>query len=312
MKLSEAIALYIAKRQAAGEKYHSPARVLRALSRSYGEVELASLTPDQVSSFLAGPRTGPATWRNKYGTLRVFFEHWRLREELHTVPLPPPAPKYTTSFVPYIYSVSELRLLLAAVPRSQQRDACLMSASMFRTLLLLLYGTGMRIGETLRLRGGDVDLGAGVITIRGTKFYKSRLVPLGPDVQAHLRSYLAMPGRVDRNDQPLFQSRLHQAVRCQVVEVGFRRLCNLAGVRREEASPYQPRIHDLRHTFAVHRLTEWYRRGADVQFLLPSLSIYLGHVELHSTQRYLTMTPELLGEANRRFERYVCGGGDER
>ncbi|AXC15594.1 Mobile element protein [Acidisarcina polymorpha] len=311
MNLAESITLYITKRQAAGEKYYSPARVLRALSRSHGEIELASLTSDQVSCFLAGPRTGPATWRNKYGTLRVFFEHWLLREELHTVPLPPPAPKYTSSFVPYIYSVSELRLLLAAVPRCQQRDACLMSAPMFRTLLLLLYGTGMRIGEVLRLRGDDVDLGAGVITVRGTKFYKSRLVPLGPHVQAHLRSYLALPGRIDRNHQPLFQSRLHKAVRCQVVEIGFRRLCNLAGVRREDASLYQPRIHDLRHTFAVHRLTEWYQNGADVQLLLPVLSIYLGHVELHSTQRYLTMTPELLGEANRRFERYVCGGGDE-
>src|SRR5271154_3469132 len=142
MKLSAAIDLYIAKRQAMGEKFYSPAAVLRALSRSHGEIELASLTADQASSFLTGPRTGPATWRHKYGTLRVFFEHWRLREELHTVPLPPPAPKYTTSFVPYIYSVSELRMLLAAVPCSQQRVACLMSASMFRTLLLLLYGTG--------------------------------------------------------------------------------------------------------------------------------------------------------------------------
>ncbi len=312
MKLAESITLYIAKRQAAGEKYYSPARVLRALSRSYGEVELASLTSDQVSCFLAGPRTGPATWRNKYGTLRVFFEHWRSREELHTVPLPPPAPKYTSSFVPYIYSVSELRLLLAAVPRCQQSEMCLMSAAVFRTLLLLLYGTGMRIGETLRLCVADVDLSGSVITVRGTKFYKSRLVPLGPDVQAQLRTHLAMPGRVDRSDQPLFQSRLRKVIRREVVEIRFRLLCNLAGVHREESSPYQPRVHDLRHTFAVHRLTEWYRKGADVQALLPALSTYLGHVELHSTQRYLTMTPELLDEANRRFERYVCGGGDER
>ena len=132
-----------------------------------------------------------------------------------------------------------------------------------------------------------------------------------PDVHAHLRAYLALPGRVDRDDEPLFQSRLHKQVPRQVVEKRFRILCNLAGVRREESSPYQPRIHDLRHTFAVHRLTEWYRKGDDAQALLPALSTYLGHVELHSTQRYLTMTPELLGEANRRFERYVCGGGDE-
>ena len=305
MKLSEAIALYIAKRQATGEKYHSPVRALRALSRSYGEVELASLTSDQVSCFLAGPRTGPATWRNKYGMLRVFFEHWRLREELHAIPLPPPAPKYTTSFVPYIYSVSELRMLLAAVPSCQQRDACLMSASMFRTLLLLLYGTGMRVGETLRLLGGDVDRGAGVITVRGTKFYKSRLVPLGPHVQAQLRSYLAMPGRSDRNDQPLFQSRLHKAVPRQVVEVGFRRLCNLAGVRREEASPYQPRVHDLRHTFAVHRLTAWANAGADIHAKLPLLSAYLGHQNIIGTEVYLKATPHLLNLASGRFEQHM-------
>jgi integrase len=244
--------------------------------------------------------------------LRVFFEHWRVREELRVAPLPPPAPKYTTSFVPYIYSVSELRLLLAAVPCCQRRDECLMSASTFRALLLLLYGTGMRIGEALRLRGGDADLVHGILTVRGTKFYKSRLVPLGANVHEHLRAYLASAGRVDRNDEPLFQSRLHRQVPRQVVETRFRILCNLAGVRREESSPYQPRIHDLRHTFTVHRLTAWYRKGDDVQALLPALSTYLGHVELHSTQRYLTMTPELLGEANRRFERYVCGGGDER
>jgi site-specific recombinase XerD len=188
----------------------------------------------------------------------------------------------------------------------------MMSASTFRVLLLLLYGTGMRIGEALRLHIGDVDLDDGVITIRGTKFYKSRLVPLGSDVHAQLRSYVAMPGRLDRNDHPLFQSRLRRAVQRQTVENSFQRLRSLAGIQREGPSVYQPRIHDLRHTFAVHRLTEWYRNGADVQAILPALSTYLGHVELHSTQRYLTMTPELLGEANRRFERYVCGGGDER
>ena len=116
MKLSAAIDLYIAKRQAMGEKFYSPATVLRALSRSHGEIELSSLTPDQMSSFLSGPRTGPATWRHKYGTLRVFFEHWRVREELRVAPLPPPAPKYTTSFVPYIYSV--LRVAAVAGRRS--------------------------------------------------------------------------------------------------------------------------------------------------------------------------------------------------
>jgi len=87
----------------------------------------------------------------------------------------------------------------------------------------------------------------------------------------------------------------------------FRRLCILAGVRRSDTSSRQPRLHDLRHTFAVHRLTEWYKTGANVQLLLPALSTYLGHIDLRSTQCYLTMTPELLAEANHRFQDYVDG-----
>ena len=312
MKLAEAIDLYIAKRQAVGEKFYSPSAVLRAFSRCYENRTLVSITPNHVQEFLAGPRTGPATRRNKYGILQVFFKHWLLREELHTIPMPPVPPKHTSTFVPYIYSRSELKQLLDAVPCCQQHGTCLMSEVTFRTLLLFLYGTGMRIGEALRLRLTDVDLGAGVVSVRGTKFYKSRLVPLGHDVHALLRKYLALPGRCNQNDPPLFQSRKRTAIRLGAVEDSFQRLRQLASVRRDDASPYQPRIHDLRHTFAVHRLTEWYRNGDDVQSLLPALSTYLGHVELHSTQRYLTMTPELLGEANLRFERYVCGGNDER
>ena len=98
----------------------------------------------------------------------------------------------------------------------------------------------------------------------------------------------------------------------QVVTAGFARLRRIAGVERHDGSYFQPRLHDLRHTFAVHRVTEWYRQGADVQRLLPALSTYLGHVNLSGTQRYLTMTPELLQQANDRFERYLCGGVDER
>jgi integrase len=222
--------------------------------------------------------------------------------------MPPTAPKYTPSFVPYIYSRRELRQLLEAVPRCQRNVECRISATTLRTLLLILYGTGMRVGEALRLRLVDVDLDNSVITIRGTKFYKSRLVPLGRDVVRLLREYLAAPGRWNQHYQPVFQSRLKNAIGHKLVETAFRRLCGLAGVRRSDASSHQPRLHDLRHTFAVHRLTEWYRKGADVQPLLPALSTYLGHVDLRSTQCYLTMTPELLAEANRRFQDYVYGG----
>ena len=311
MRLAAAINLYVLHRQATGEKFQSPFVALRAFSRRYGTKPLSAITPVDVKQFLDDPHTGPATWRRKYGTLGDFFTYWRCRGEMNTVPMPLATPKYTPTFVPYIYSRQELRLLLDAVPRCQRRAACRTSVYTLRTLLLLLYGTGMRAGEALRLRLADLDLENGVITIRGTKFYKSRLVPLGADVVHILRKYLATPGRWNQHYRPLFQSRLHKRLGHSTVDANFRRLCILAGVRRSDASSRQPRLHDLRHTFAVHRLTEWYRTGANVQLLLPALSTYLGHIDLRSTQCYLTMTPELLAEANRRFQNWVYGGHHE-
>lgn len=311
MKLVAAIDRYILHRRTTGQKFESPAVALRAFSRRYSDRSLRGVTPTEVKQFLDVPQTGPATWRRKYGALRDFFVYWRCREKLKTVPMPPAGPKFTQTFVPYIYPRREIQLLLEAVPRCQRNVECRISAITLRTLLLLLYGTGMRVGEALRLRLADVDLDNSVITVRGTKFYKSRLVPLGRDVVRLLRNYLATPGRCNQHYQPLLQSRQQKPLGHSQLNFTFRRLRSLAGVRRSDTSSHQPRLHDLRHTFAVHRLTEWYRAGADVQTLLPALSTYLGHVDLHSTQCYLTMTPELLAEANRRFQDYVYGGRHE-
>ena len=311
MKLAVAVEMYVLHRRATGQKFESPSVALRAFCRRYGKMWLQAITSTEVKQFLDVPQTGPAAWRRKYAVLRDFFEYLRCRGKLKTVPMPLAAPKHTQTFVPYIYSRRELRLLLDAVPRCQQHASCRTSAITLRTLLLFLYGTGMRVGEALRLRLADVDLDYGVITIRGTKFYKSRLVPLGSDVVVVLRKYLATPERWNQHCRPFFQSRQHKRLGHSTVDANFRRLCFLAGVRRSDASSRQPRIHDLRHTFAVHRLTEWYRTGANVQVLLPALSTYLGHVDLHSTQCYLTMAPELLAESNRRFQDYAYGGRNE-
>lgn len=311
MTLAAAVDVYLRHRRAMGQKFDGPSVALRAFSRRYGNRSLQGITSSEVKQFLDDPQTGPAAWRRKYGVLRDFFEHWRCRGKVNAVPMPLAAPKYTQTFVPYIYSRRELRLLLEAVLRCQRRSTCRTSEITLRTLLLFLYGTGMRTGEALRLCLGDVDLDRAVITIRGTKFYKSRLVPLGADLVHVLRQYLATPGRWNQHYRPLFQSRQHKRLGHSTVDANFRRLCILAGVGRSDTNSRQPRLHDLRHTFAVHRLTEWYKTGANVQLLLPALSTYLGHIDLRSTQCYLTMTPELLAEANRRFHDYVCGGHHE-
>ena len=147
-------------------------------------------------------------------------------------------------------------------------------------LLLLLYGAGLRRGEAQRLTMADVDLRNAVLTIRDTKFYKNRLVPAGPDLAKALRRYAA-----DRSKRPLpnglasafLANRDGSPLKTTTIDNAFRKLLRTAGVQPTDATCRTPSPHVLRHAFATHRLTEWYRAGADVQRLLPALSAFLGH-----------------------------------
>jgi site-specific recombinase XerD len=149
-----------------------------------------------------------------------------------------------------------------------------------------------------------------LLTIRDSKFFKSRLVPIGPDLTKVLGDYdrwrtATHPSA--KAESPFFVTRRGTAIQRWNVQDAFERLREYAGVRRSDGGRHQPRLHDFRHTFAVHRLTDWYRQGADVQRLVYHLSVYLGHARLAHTQVYLTMTPELLQQAGTRFERYARG-----
>jgi integrase/recombinase XerD len=158
---------------------------------------------------------------------------------------------------------------------------------------------------------GEVDLSEAVLLIRESKFYKSRLVPIGPHLQQAMRQFAevrreaghsAMPGA------PFFIGRKGDKLAIHTVQHSFRQLREYARIRREDGARYQPRLHDLRHAFCVNRLVSAYETGANVTQLLPKLSTYLGHINLSSTQKYLTMTPALLQQACGRFERYAMGG----
>ncbi len=157
----------------------------------------------------------------------------------------------------------------------------------------------------------DVDLANAVLTIRAAKFYKSRLVPVGPQLAAVLASHLSRRRRARLVDGPnalLLANRDGTQLASSTVQDAFDTLRCVAGVHRAAGGRTIPRLHDLRHSFAVHRLTSWYRQGADVQRLLPVLSTYLGHADLEGTKVYLSMTPELLEQASLRFARYAEGG----
>jgi site-specific recombinase XerD len=222
--------------------------------------------------------------------------------------LPTIEPVYPPTRQPYIYTTSQIQDLLAATPqlahhRVPIRPECA------RALLLLLYGTGIRIGEALSLSLQDVDIDDALITVRDSKFFKSRLVPIGGKLTKYLAEYVDVRRRVlptpGGESSAFFANRTGRCWSRTWVEALFRRLCLAAGIGRDCPQNRQPRIHDLRHTMVQHRLLAWYRTGADVQRLLPQLATYLGHVDITSTQHYLPMTPELLHEANIRFQAYA-------
>jgi integrase/recombinase XerD len=306
MNLQQLIERYIAYRQSLGAQFRADACMLRVFGRSVGShAEVGDVRPAQVSTFLAGH--GPITryWFAKYDALSGFYRYAVSRGYVTTSPLPTQLPKRPPSFVPYIYSRDELRRLLAAAAVYQ---GCVVEATTIHTLVLLLYGAGLRLCEAINLDRADVDADHAVLTIRQTKFDKTRLVPFGSQLGSELARYAARGPKRAALEVPFFITPTGARLKKRTVQGCFRRICAQAGIRRSDARRFQPRLHDLRHTFAVHRLTSWYQQGADVQRLLPQLSTYLGHTSLSCTQVYLSMTPELLQEASARFERYAKEG----
>jgi site-specific recombinase XerD len=296
-----------------GERFQTNASMLRSFSRALGSVaDVADVRVEQVNTFLAG--TGPVTrtWHEKHNALLGFYRYAVSRGYATTMPLPAIVPKRPPPFVPYIYAREELRRLLDATDSCQGRPGGIEPITL-RTVVLLLYATALRVREVIHLNRADVDLNSAVLTVRQTKFFKDRLVPFGEQLTPVLVRYAHRTGTgraAHPDEMPFFTTRTGGRLEAHTLQESFQRLRARAEVRRTDGTRYQPRLHDLRHTFAVHRLTSWYRQGADVQQLLPQLSVYLGHAHLASTQVYLSMTPELLQEANQRFERYAGKEGD--
>lgn len=307
MKLAELVTAYITVKRAAGMRFHSEVGVLKAFCRAMGPIEITEVTPQKVQVFLDGQ--GPLTtwWRQKYTILSGFYRFARNRGYVQVSPLPMTVPKYPPPMTPYIYSVAELRRLLEATACLQTPMSPL-QATTFHTLLLLLYGTAMRVSEALALSLADVNLDEALLTIRDTKFYKSRWVPIGPKLTLALATYAAKRRRLPLphgETSAFLVTRTGHRLSYEHTNRLFGRVRRHAHVTRDAQARYQPRLHDLRHTAIVHRVVAWYHAERDVgQWLLP-LSTYVGHAEIKSTQRYLSMTPELLSAASQRFERYA-------
>jgi integrase/recombinase XerD len=204
---------------------------------------------------------------------------------------------------PYIYTLDEVQHLLMAARGYPSPRVPLRPLTLY-TSVLMAYCTGLRLGELVRLTVGDLDRAEAILTIRETKFFKTRRLPLPPTVMTglqeylHARAYAQAP--VERSAPLLWND--HKGQGYQVVTLGHLliEVIRRAGLK-PAASRVGPRFHDLRHTFVVHRMLAWYRAGINPQERLPYLATYLGHKDVYSTLVYLTITQDLLQEANARF-----------
>ncbi len=273
-------------------------------------INIRSVTEDMINNFLYGSLQAITSgWFIKHTALLGFYQYALTRGYVNEIPLPRILPKRPASFIPYIYSKEELKSLFDTA-LTYQRNKSYVQPYSVRIILILTYVLGLRLHETLAIKLDDIDMNNFVITIRQSKFYKSRLVPFNKQMCKVIKGYLDWRGSQQypqNRNATLFIGRNNNKFNIDTMRGIFERIRTKAHIKRTDHTTYQPRIHDLRHTFAVNRLTSWYQENKNVQQLLPILSTYLGHTHLAHTTVYLTMTNDLLQEASNRFEKYVTG-----
>jgi integrase len=302
---------FVAHRRAVGRKYISEEHELRLLVRfaeTGGIRGLDQLTAASLETFLASrPRCRPRSFNHLLGVIRCFLDWAVVQESLSVSPLEVRRRRVTASRIPFIFDVVQARRLLLAAASLPDNSRARQRGPTYRVIFALCYGLGLRAGEACGLRLGDVQADRNLLVVRGGKFGKSRLVPHGPRTAKLVGAQVERRRAADPESDataPLFtfdgRRCLHPGTASQVFHSLVRtlRLTIPDGV-----SP--PRLHDLRHSFAVGCLLRWYRDGSDPASMLNQLSTFMGHVDPTSTAVYLTITPGLLSQANHRFEAFA-------
>jgi len=302
---------FLAHRRALGCRFRTEEMALRLLDRFLVQREIkmiGEIQPELLEAFLASrPRARPRSYNHLLCTVRRLFDWLVVQGDLPCSPVRTRPRRETAQRVPFLFNAEQARRLLAAAARLPDRPKVPLRGLTYRTMFALLYGLGLRVGEVVRLRVGDVDLSRQLLVIRDTKFSKSRLVPFGPRIGQLLADYLA---RRAQRSGPLSAEALvfsfdgRKAISLTAMGQTLHRLCAELELPIPPGGS-RPRVHDLRHSFAVGTLLRWYREGIDPSTRLLHLSTFLGHADPASTAVYLTITPELLAQASRRFERFV-------
>lgn len=310
--LAEDMQAYLQYKRALQRKFRTEESVLRLLDRYLVEHQasaLTDITAALIEDFLGSrPRRRARSYNHLLGVTRCFFNWLVIQQRLEGSPVrtrPKPA---TQRLQPFLFNPLQAKRLLELAATLPDRPKGPHRAETYQLIFALMYALGLRVGEVSRLCYQDVDLARQVLMIRETKFAKDRLVPFGPRVGQRLGEYLAKrqshAGEL-QPQAPLFTFNAGRPIHPCTISQTFHHL-----VRQPPFLPppgvAAPRLHCLRHSFAVGTLLRWYRAGIDPGQRLIHLSTFLGHVDPISTAWYLTVTAELLDEANARFEQFAA------
>lgn len=298
--LSDAAADYLALRRRLGHDLADAHRLLPRFVAYLDGIGAATVTIEAAIAWSMAPEADPASsvWPRRMIVVRGFARHMTGIDPATEVPPVGLIPSRQRWRPPYLFTNGDVEQLVAAASAVIRWR---LPATTHSTLIGLLAVTGMRVGEALKLDDDDIDWDDGVLLVRESKFGKSRIIPLDPSTVDALRSFVATrDGLVERQVPAVFVSIRGNRTIYACVQETFRRLCNTTGIGAD--APNRPRVHDLRHSFAVNTLIAWHRNDENVDARLPALSTYLGHRDPRSTYWYLSAAPELLALAARRIE----------
>lgn len=299
--LREAADRYLAVRRALGYKLKIEGRMLSQFVVFCDAHDLDHVTTAAAVRWATAPAGADASWWAARLTVIREFARFQAAFDVRTeVPPTDLFPRGADRSQPYLYSPAQIAAMLQAAARCFPSP---LRAATTEAFIGLMAATGIRTGEAMGLDRGDVDLAGAVLTIRNSKFGKSRLVPLHHSTAEHLAAYQVRRDELcSRPTTPaFFVSSYGTRLNYVSTSKAFARVLKTAGVT-VPAGVVKPRLYDLRHTFAVTTMTRWYADGADVAHLLPSLSTYLGHISPATTYWYLHACPQLMAEAAKRLE----------
>jgi site-specific recombinase XerD len=304
---------FVQYKRALNRKYRADAEVLRLFDRYLKSRHIAdwsAIDSALIDDFLKSrPRVSPRSYNHLLGVVHRFFAFAVMQQWIQRNPVTASPRAETGGRIPYLFDLKAARQLLAVARSQPERSMARYRGLVYETIFALLYGLGLRVGEVVRLKLADADFSRDLLFIRETKFCKSRIVPLGPNLAQRLKRYVEeRHGRTTAPERPLFSFTKRGCIHEGTVSQAFHALLPRLQLHIPPGvSP--PRLHDLRHSFAVATLLRWYRQGIDPNCRLIHLSTFLGHVDPNSTAVYLTITEELLHQAAQRFQVFAPKGG---